>query len=65
MATKVRSGSAAAIVAALLLPPLGVFLHQGITPSFWAAVALTILGFIPGMAFALFTVLKRRPTLAF
>jgi uncharacterized membrane protein YqaE (UPF0057 family) len=51
-----------AIVAAILLPPLGVFLDRGITPAFWICVALTCLGFIPGMIFALFTLLSPRPT---
>ena len=44
-----------AIVAAILLPPLGVFLDRGITPAFWITVALTCLGFVPGVLFALFT----------
>lgn len=46
-----------AIVAAILLPPLGVFLDRGITPAFWICVALTCLGFIPGVIFALLTIL--------
>lgn len=50
--------SAAAIVAALLLPPLGVFLAHGIGPAFWIAVLLTCLGFFPGMVFALIAVLS-------
>jgi uncharacterized membrane protein YqaE (UPF0057 family) len=47
-----------AIVAAILLPPLGVFLDRGITPAFWITVALTCLGFVPGVIFALFTILR-------
>ncbi len=50
--------SAAAIVAALLLPPLGVYLRLGLGTPFWIAVALTCLGFIPGVVFALVTVLR-------
>jgi uncharacterized membrane protein YqaE (UPF0057 family) len=54
-----------AIIAAILLPPLGVFLDRGITPAFWVAVALTCLGFIPGVIFALFTILRpRAPSMA-
>ena len=60
MASKAEGRSVAAIVAALLLPPLGVFLDQGITATFWIAVVLTCLAFIPGVAFALFTVLRPR-----
>ena len=55
------NGGAAAIVAALLLPPLGVFLVRGIGPAFWIAVALTCVGFVPGVLFALLT--RFRPAL--
>lgn len=55
-----QSVGPAAIVAAILLPPLGVFLSQGITPAFWIATALTLLFFLPGVAFALFTILHAR-----
>lgn len=51
---------AAAIVAALLLPPLGVFLIHGLGPAFWIAVALTCLGFIPGVVFALVMLFRPR-----
>ena len=47
------------IVAAVLLPPLGVYLARGIGPEFWIATGLTIIGFVPGAAYALWTVLKR------
>jgi uncharacterized membrane protein YqaE (UPF0057 family) len=47
------------IVAALLLPPLAIFLAEGVTRNFWIAFGLTCLGYVPGMAFTLFTLLKR------
>ncbi|MDB5690562.1 MAG: YqaE/Pmp3 family rane protein [Sphingomonas bacterium] len=50
--------SAAAIVAALFLPPLGVFLDSGITRAFWITTILTLLFFVPGLIFALFTILR-------
>lgn len=46
------------IVAAVLLPPLAVFLRQGIGPAFWIAVLLTILFWAPGIVFALVVVLR-------
>jgi len=49
--------SAAAIIAAILLPPLGVFLMRGMGRDFWIAMALTFLFYLPGVAFALFIVL--------
>jgi len=47
--------------AAALLPPLGVYLGRGPGPQFLIACGLTILGFVPGMAYALWTVLRRPP----
>jgi uncharacterized membrane protein YqaE (UPF0057 family) len=46
-------------VAAVLLPPLGVFLDRGIGRDFWIAAGLTCLAWLPGAAFALWTVLAR------
>jgi len=42
-----------AVIAAILLPPLGVFLARGITPAFWLTVVLTLIGWVPGVIFAL------------
>ncbi|QTH20912.1 YqaE/Pmp3 family membrane protein [Rhizorhabdus wittichii] len=41
------------VIAAILLPPLGVFLSRGLTPAFWLTVVLTVIGWVPGMIFAL------------
>jgi len=46
------------IVAAVLLPPLGVYLARGPGRDFLMACGLTVLGFLPGVAFALWTVLR-------
>lgn len=45
--------SPAAIVAAILLPPLGIFLARGPGMPFWVGVLLTLIGWIPGIVFAL------------
>ena len=44
------------IIFAILIPPVGVFLHEGITNRFWISLLLTILFFIPGMIYALLVV---------
>ncbi len=49
----------ATIAAAALLPPLGAFQARGAGRDFWIATALTMLGFIPGMAYALHLLLLR------
>ena len=52
-----------ALVAAILLPPLGVFMARGITPAFWITVLLTVIGWVPGIivALALLLVPERIP----
>lgn len=42
-----------AVVAAILLPPLGVYLDRGIGAPFWLACLLTLVAFVPGMLYAL------------
>jgi uncharacterized membrane protein YqaE (UPF0057 family) len=46
------------IAAAVLLPPLGVYLARGPGRDFLIACGLTVLCFLPGVAFALWTVLR-------
>ncbi len=46
-----------AVIAAIFLPPLGVFLERGLGPQFWIATVLTLLAFVPGAVFALLAVL--------
>ncbi|MES2336725.1 MAG: YqaE/Pmp3 family membrane protein [Pseudomonadota bacterium] len=46
------------IIAAVLLPPLGVFLKRGIGGPFWISIVLTLIAFFPGMIYALWIVLK-------
>lgn len=48
------------ILAAILLPPLAVYLTEGIGRDFWIAVGLTCLGFVPGAVFSLFVVARNR-----
>jgi uncharacterized membrane protein YqaE (UPF0057 family) len=48
------------ILFALLLPPLGVFLQVGIGKHFWINILLTILGYIPGIAHAVWVVAKKK-----
>jgi uncharacterized membrane protein YqaE (UPF0057 family) len=45
------------LVAAVLLPPLGTYLARGAGRDFWITCGLTVLGFLPGVAFALWRVL--------
>lgn len=50
-----------AIIAAILLPPLGVWLgERAVGRTFWIAVALTCLGWLPGVVWALVTLFRPR-----
>lgn len=53
----VRPASPWAILAAVLLPPLGVFIARGLTPAFWATVVATLVGWLPGVVLALLLLL--------
>ncbi|MBE9158052.1 YqaE/Pmp3 family membrane protein [Nodosilinea sp. LEGE 06152] len=47
------------ILVAILLPPLGVFLQEGIGAQFWLNILLTLLGYIPGIIHAVWVIVKR------
>jgi uncharacterized membrane protein YqaE (UPF0057 family) len=46
------------IIAAIVLPPLGVFLQSGIGKDFWINLILTLLGYVPGIIHALWVILR-------
>ncbi|MDB5698905.1 MAG: hypothetical protein JWN69_1709 [Alphaproteobacteria bacterium] len=48
------------IIAALLLPPLALFLDEGVSRNFWIDLALTCLGFVPGVVFAFVVLIAKR-----
>ncbi len=47
------------IIAAIVLPPLGVFLTMGISQALVINIFLTILGWIPGIIHALWIISKQ------
>lgn len=48
------------IIIAIFIPPLGVFLHEGLGKHFWINILLTILGYIPGIVHAVY-IIARNP----
>ena len=46
-------------IAAIVLPPLGVFLEVGLKGHFWLNILLTLLGVIPGIIHALYVIMKK------
>lgn len=47
------------ILIAILLPPLGVFLQEGLGKHFWINLLLTLLGYIPGIVHAVWIIARR------
>jgi uncharacterized membrane protein YqaE (UPF0057 family) len=47
------------IIAAILLPPLGVFMQVGVGMQFWLNILLTLLGYVPGIIHAVWIILRR------
>lgn len=47
------------IIAAILLPPLGVFLTMGVSQALLINVLLTLLGWVPGVIHALWIISKK------
>lgn len=50
------------LIAAIILPPLGVFLQVGIGKHFWINIVLTLFGYIPGIIHAVYVILKEPST---
>ncbi|PKA54616.1 Hydrophobic protein RCI2A [Apostasia shenzhenica] len=46
------------ILLAVILPPLGVFLRFGCKSEFWICLLLTILGYLPGIIYAVYVLTK-------
>lgn len=61
MATQTQTGGADVlrVLLAILLPPLGVFLQEGLKAQFWINVILTLLGYIPGIIHAVWVILRK------
>ncbi len=47
------------IIAAILLPPLGVFMTMGVSQALLINVLLTLLGWIPGVIHSLWVISKK------
>ena len=47
------------LICAILIPPLGVFLKEGLNKDFWISLILTLLFFFPGMVFAIWRVTQK------
>jgi uncharacterized membrane protein YqaE (UPF0057 family) len=57
---KTRSdvGDVILVIIAILLPPLAVFLVDGLKGPFWLDILLTLLFYVPGLIYALYRIFK-------
>ncbi|XP_057801996.1 salt stress-induced hydrophobic peptide ESI3-like [Salvia miltiorrhiza] len=44
------------VILAILVPPVGVFLRYGLGIEFWIDLLLTILGYLPGIIYAIYVI---------
>jgi uncharacterized membrane protein YqaE (UPF0057 family) len=47
------------VVFSALIPPLGVFLQEGLGTHFWINLLLTLLGYVPGLIHAIWIIARR------
>ncbi|WP_298857741.1 YqaE/Pmp3 family membrane protein [uncultured Sulfitobacter sp.] len=47
------------IILSVIIPPLGVFLQEGLGKHFWLNIILTLLGYIPGLVHAIFIIARK------
>lgn len=47
------------ILLAIFLPPLGIFVQEGLNSNFWINVVLTLFGYLPDIIFALYILLAK------
>lgn len=47
------------VLLSVLIPPLGVFLQEGLGTQFWLNLILTLLGYIPGLVHAVWIIARR------
>ena len=60
MATKETTMDIIRLLAAIFLPPLGVFLQVGIGTDFWINIVLTLFGYVPGIIHAVWIILSKK-----
>lgn len=49
------------VIFSVIIPPVGVFLHRGLGNEFLICILLTILGYIPGLIYAVFIITSVKP----
>uniref|UniRef100_A0A0E0KE67 Uncharacterized protein n=1 Tax=Oryza punctata TaxID=4537 RepID=A0A0E0KE67_ORYPU len=53
-----RTATFVDILVAIILPPLGVLLKVGCKIEFWICLLLSLLGYLPGIIYAVWVIIK-------
>ncbi len=59
MSSSASSADLLRVLVSVLLPPLGVFLQEGIGTQFWINLLLTLMGYLPGLVHAIWIIARR------
>ena len=59
MSSSTSSADLLRVLVSVLLPPLGVFLQEGIGAQFWINILLTLMGYVPGLVHAIWIIARR------
>ena len=59
MSSSANSADLLRVLVSVLLPPLGVFLQEGIGTQFWINILLTLMGYLPGLVHAIWIIARR------
>ena len=59
MSSSTSSADLLRVLLSVLLPPVGVFLQEGIGTQFWINILLTLLGYLPGLVHAIWIIARR------
>jgi uncharacterized membrane protein YqaE (UPF0057 family) len=59
MSSSTSSADLLRVLLSILLPPLGVFLEEGIGTQFWINLLLTLMVYIPGLVHAIWIIARR------
>lgn len=59
MSSSASSADLLRVLVSVLLPPLGVFLQEGLGTQFWINVVLTLMGYLPGLVHAIWIIARQ------
>jgi uncharacterized membrane protein YqaE (UPF0057 family) len=59
MSASISTGDLIRVILSVIIPPLGVFLQEGLGKHFWINLILTLLGYVPGLVHAVWILARR------